>query len=281
MAKPYFKEAAEKEFVKAIKGLCYGHELWRVWNDAVMMMALSISNAIDAKRRDKREEQYLSIIKTYTEQEINEFPKLFALVTLALEQNPDQDFLGKMFMQLELSNKWKGQFFTPFSVSKMMAEMQLHDAQELIERQGWISVCDPCVGAGAMLLAAVSTCREKNINYHDHVLFVGQDIDQMAALMAYIQLSLLGCPGYIKVGNSLTDPMTGPELFGEDSENMWFTPFYFKNTWHHRRTFAMLNALMKPTTKANITLDQPDGMFFFFFEDMENKRQGEVLNVHT
>ena len=29
-----------------------------------------------------------------------------------MEQNPDQDMLGELFMALGLANEWKGQFFT-------------------------------------------------------------------------------------------------------------------------------------------------------------------------
>lgn len=266
----------EIEFIKVIRGLSRQHALWRVWSDAMCIMAITISNAVDLQRKEQREEQYLSIVKAYSPTDLDDFANLFALTVQALEEDPEQDFLGKMYMQLELGNKWKGQFFTPFNICRMMAEMQLDDVRALIDKQRWISVCDNCVGAGGMLIASVAACKKHDINYHDHVMFVGQDIDLVVAMMAYIQLSLLGCPGYIKVGNSLTDPMTGSVLFGEDSENMWFTPFYFKDTWHYRRTFAAMDAMMKPSAQSiepaltgeeTITLERPEGMFFFFFEE--------------
>lgn len=267
MARPHFADAIEKDFVKIIRSMGNRHEAWRIWSDAIHMIAITISNAVDAQRRDRREEQYLSIIKAYSKEEVDQFPKLFALIIQALELNPDQDFLGRMYMQLELGNKWKGQFFTPFNVSRMMAEISLSDALELIDRRGWISVCDNCVGAGGMLLAAAAVFRKHEVNYHDHVLFVGQDIDERAVMMSYIQLSLLGCPGYLKVGNTLTEPMTGPTLFGESTEHMWFTPFYFKDTWNYRRLFASMDAMMKPIEKPEVILDAPRSKFFFFFEE--------------
>ena len=129
-----------------------------------------------------------------------------------------------------------------------------------------------------MLIAAATSCRNHGINYHDHILFVGQDIDETAAMMAYVQLSLLGCPGYIKVGNSLSDPMTGHALFAEDGEDMWLTPFCFKDTWHYRRTFAMMDSLLKPVQiskdashhgmkQDRVALGREDRKFFFFFEE--------------
>lgn len=232
---------AEKEFVKIVKDTYRNRNLWQVWNDAMTMIAISISNIVDNQYKDVREARYLALAKTYSSVELEGMSKLFSLIVTALDENPAQDFLGKMFMQLNLGNKWKGQFFTPFPVSRLMAEMQMKDAQDQIEQKGWISVCDNCVGAGAMLIAVADAFRDQKINYHDQVLFVGQDIDLMAAMMCYIQLSLIGCPGYIKIGDTLTDPITGyATLFAEDGENIWKTPFYFKDTWHQRRMFALL-----------------------------------------
>lgn len=35
------------------------------------------------------------------------------------------DVLGEVYMELELGNKWKGQFFTPYHVSQAMASVTL------------------------------------------------------------------------------------------------------------------------------------------------------------
>ena len=61
------------------------------------------------------------------------------------------------------------------------------------------------------------------------------------ALMCYIQISLLGVAGYIKVGNALTEPMTP----GDSMENYWFTPMYFSDVWHTRRTIRTFMDLFK------------------------------------
>lgn len=59
--------------------------------------------------------------------------------------------------------------------------------------------------------------------------------------MCYIQISLLGVAGYIKVGNALTKPMTP----GDSMENYWFTPMYFSDVWHTRRTIRTFIDLFK------------------------------------
>ena len=64
---------------------------------------------------------------------------------------------------------------------------------------------------------------------------MGQDIDPVVAKMCYIQLSLMGCAGYVIVGNSLTKPLTGDVLIPYDDENLWIMPMFFTDIWTKRR----------------------------------------------
>lgn len=151
-----FRKENQSKFSNLFTGLCQRKSSWEVWADFVAMSACAISNAFDreGKTHDDREKQYIRTIKGYNEAERQVFPKLFALLVEALEDEPDQDFLGEMFMGLNLGNHWKGQFFTPYNVCRMMAEMQIDGIETRVERQGWVSVLDPCCGAGALLIAA-------------------------------------------------------------------------------------------------------------------------------
>ena len=247
MSRVIARGEAHREFIKLFDGLCRTHARWQVWQDLILMTAAAISNAVDSVHRDQRERQYMEAIKRYSSEEAQIFPELFALLVMALDANPFQDFLGDLFMQLELSSHWHGQFFTPFCVCKMMAEMNREAMARGVAQKGWISVCDPACGAGATLIAAAQTMDEANINYQQHALFVGQDIDSTAGLMCYIQLSLIGCAGYIKIGNSLTEPMTGDVLFGEQSDAMWYTPMFFQDVWHWRRAWRMVDRMIGQT----------------------------------
>lgn len=235
------------------KKLMYRHQAWEVWRDFCTLAACSIANAVDKRHFEVREKLYLDTIKRYNKDEQQVFPALFAETVLELERNPDQDFLGKMFMQLELGNHWKGQFFTPYNICHLMAQLNLDGQKEDLERKGWISVCDCCCGAGAMLIAFANVCRREKINYQQDVLFVAQDIDPTAAYMCYIQLSLLGCPGYVKIGNALSEPLVAGE---EDQECVWCTPMYFSQVWHLRRMFERFRAVLpeeKPKQEDNAT----------------------------
>ena len=60
-----------------------------------------------------------------------------------LDRNPRQDFLGQMFMTLELGSNWHGQFFTPYNVCEAMAEVVI-DHKE----QKYVTAYDPACGAG-------------------------------------------------------------------------------------------------------------------------------------
>lgn len=261
----------EKEFLDIFRELCYSRQPWEVWADVITVMACSLANAVDktSKRNEKREKGYADCIKRL--KGVDKPAQLFAIVVNALEVNPDQDFLGKLYMTLEFGNHWKGQFFTPYNVSRAMAEMIMGDCQAQIDKQGWVSICDPCVGGGAMMIAAANTLRRQKVNYQNHVLFAGQDIDSIVAMMAYIQISLLGCPGYIIIGNSLTNPPTGHVLFPHDTEGqeVWITPLFMHDIWEMRRTKELLLGLFGGTETTQKTVEKEHFYMFFDFDKKE------------
>lgn len=252
--------------------LCYSRNAWEVWADVITVMACSIANAVDkgSKRYESRESEYARCIKRLGG--VEKPAQLFAILVEALERNPDQDFLGALYMGLELGNHWKGQFFTPYNISRAMSEMLMGNCQENIDMRGWTSVCDPCVGGGAMLIAAANTMRRQKVNYQNHVLFVGQDIDRIVAMMAYIQISLLGCPGYIAMGDSLNNPIVGSPLEPTEKEGQefWYTPFYFGEVWHYRRLFANMDRIFRSAEKEHNKTISLRGGFLFEFEEGGN-----------
>ena len=142
-------------------------------------------------------------------------------------------------MALELGNHWKGQFFTPYNVCRMMAEMQCHDAKERVEARGWISVLDSACGAGALLVAARNVFLRDGVGF-DRVLFAAQDIDHVAGMMCYIQLSLLGCAGYVCIADTLCNPLVGRSpLFPQPKpdQDVWYTPMWYSDPWQMRRVW--------------------------------------------
>lgn len=249
--KPTSKKEAErldsrKEFLKTFKQLTYHHRAWDIWRDFITMFACSLSNPVDKTHYDDREKMYLRIIRKYNKQEQNLFPELAAHTVMALEENPEQDFLGGIFMELGLGNGSNGQFFTPYHVCDLMAKIAMGDSVvNEVKEKGYITINDSCCGAGATLIAGIHEARrqleKEKLNFQNHVLVVAQDIDMTVALMCYIQLSLLGVAGFIKVGNTFTKPICERD----STENYWFTPMYFSDIWRVRRVFYQMDELMK------------------------------------
>ncbi|MCR5791359.1 MAG: N-6 DNA methylase [Lachnospiraceae bacterium] len=270
-------EDGEKEFLKLFKSLTYAQSSWQVWEDLMTVMACSISNAVDrrAEHFEKREKEYERAIKDLGGVDIP--AQMFAIIVRELDDNPDQDFLGKLYMSLELGSHWHGQFFTPYHVCELMAKMQIgEECRGVIEQKGYISICDPCIGAGAMMIAAAEAFRQIRVNYQNCVVFAGQDLDPVVAKMAYIQLSLLGCPGYVTIGNSLTNPQTGHVLFPQETggQDLWLTPMFFSQVWEMLRTKELFLGLMGGTGTTVKTVEKEHYTFFFDFKEQEEETDG-------
>lgn len=242
----------QKNFLKIFNGLTGKHSRWEIWEDFVTLTAIEISNSTDKVNATERTKMYQTIISKYSAKERDGMAEMLAEVVMGMEQNPDQDFLGSLYMMCELGNDASGQFFTPYDVCRCMVEIS-RGSNPAAENAGFFSVSDPACGAGALLIAFANLCRRKNICYHDKVLFVAQDIDLIAGLMCYIQLSFLGCAGYVVIGNTITEPSTAYDRRGllpaGPQSRIWYTPFFSTDIWFLRRQWAQIELLMKPVCR--------------------------------
>lgn len=216
-----YKSEFHKNFIKAFRTLATRHGRFDIWCDFIVMSACAISNACDKRYFKEREEEYLKCAAKYSKEELELFPEMFSQLVLALDRHSEQDFLGEIFGSLNLHNEWHGQFFTPYHIGALMAKMNLLSLPEETKNQDTITISDPCCGAGCLLIACANEAHKMNVNYQDKLMFFAQDIDRIAALMCYLQLSVLGCKAIVKVGNSLTEPLTANESL---NENIWLTP---------------------------------------------------------
>jgi len=230
------------QFVKLFEKLRYRHGAWQAWHDMVHLFAIEIANSVDYVHAPGRREMYDSIIGKYADEEKELMAQLFAEMVRQLEANPHQDFLGQTYMELRLGNDGSGQVFTPYHISELMARMNLMSGvKEEIEKKGYVSICDPTCGGGAMLIAGAHVMSEVDPDWKAHTFFVGQDIDSTVAMMAYVQLSLIGCAGYIRIGNTLEDPPTGG-LLGDKSEKTWYLPATMMNLVWVQRIYEIESA---------------------------------------
>ena len=226
-----------QELARLIKEASYSTSTWQVWDDLMYMGATALSQPL--RWVQAREDEYLRRIGKYDKKAQALFPLMLAEIVEALEQEGLVDVLGGMYMELQLMNHW-GQFFTPDCVCRMMAEMQFSDVAKLIEQQGFITVNDPTCGGGAMLIAFANVCKNKGVDFQRNVLFVGQDVDPVVARMCYISMSLLGMPGYVIIGNTLTADVSNYDY--------WFTPMYFIRGFQWRRQRESIEVVPVPET---------------------------------
>ena len=185
----------------------------------------------------------MDTVKHYTKEEAEKMAEMFALVVMSLTEKPNQDFLCEAFSALGLHNDWKGQFFTPYHVGSFMAAVNIEPAKDQLKDKQLITVSDCCCGAGCLLIAFANEAMKAHIDFQSRVLFVAQDLDYVAGLMCYIQLSLLGCKAIVKIGNSLTDPFVGSDM---ETDSVWLSPMYTQE-----ETFRLMRFLENMMSLSN------------------------------
>jgi len=254
----YLKRVHQIEFVKIFRSLCGRYGRWEIWQDFIMLAAIEISNAVDRSHAAEREETYKTIAEKYKPDELHRFALMLQEVIAGMEQNADQDFFGELYMALELGNKRIGQCFTPYNACRLMAELTALDIRMRIAQDGWVSVSDSACGSGAILTAFANACLRQGVNYQTSVFFVAQDVSYIAGLMCYLQLSIMGCAGYVAIGDTLLHPVIALDrrgLIPQPDMDIWYTPFYFRDIWHGRRICAQMDLLLqlgnKPADKVN------------------------------
>lgn len=88
----------EKDFLTEFEKLSAAHPAWQVWQDFVFMAACTFSNLVDGRFREEREREYLSCAGEYSREDLTPIAKLLAITTVALLDNPAQDFLGDLYV---------------------------------------------------------------------------------------------------------------------------------------------------------------------------------------
>ena len=209
------------EFLKTFRNTARHKHRYDVFRDFVTLAACSLHNALH--KEEGREAEYMRIIQSYEEADQKAFPKLMGLLIQMLETEP-RDILGPLYMELEISSKDQGQFFTPPDLSELMARMNMGSVIETLKTQPFITVSEPACGAGGMILALVKVITEQKLDPADKLWVQCIDVDRMAALMCYIQLTLWNVPAEIIVGDTLRWEL----------REVWYTPAHHMGFWESR-----------------------------------------------
>ena len=167
------------------------------------MIMYSLHNA--AAFDEELEGKYLTIAGRYNPEEMTVMASLLGMIVMALEENPSQDFLGQLFMEMELGSHWGGQYFTPYPVAALSAGLTLSDdARARMGTKGYIAMHEPAAGSGVMVIAALDTLRAQEIDFSKELFVEAWDVDITAVAMCYIQLTLLNVSAVIVHGNTLS-----------------------------------------------------------------------------
>lgn len=213
----------DKEFDRLFNAAAYRRSRAEVWNDFIRISALAIANGCQFQQH--REDEYMSIVKKYSHNELDSLVAMFARTVCAFEENREQDFLGQLYMEYKLGDVKKGQYFTPYNIADMMFRIgDIGQNGRLYETVG-----DPTAGSGVMLISAVNHVLRGGGNPHTDIFVVAEELDPCIGMMCYVQLSLLGGAGYVVVHDSLANPLTGNVLF--PPTEAWCTPMFYHPVW--------------------------------------------------
>jgi hypothetical protein len=142
------------------------------------------------------DEEYLKIVRKYKndysegQREIDYFKNALCLLMAGMART-NEELLGEMYMEWNISNKHTGQFFTPHHVAKLCAEVV-----EPIEG----NILDPACGAGMMLVQTAKTMTNKQL---DNSTFYAKDIDLTCVKMCALNMMFFNLNALIECGNSL------------------------------------------------------------------------------
>jgi hypothetical protein len=227
-----------KQFIKAFERLARHHERHDVLADFLELAVCAIRKTTLAPgpAADALEEQYMAVVRRNRPEDVRAMPELLGITTLAV-QNGGSDFLGQVVGDLELINGHMGQFFTPYDLSRMMAEMTLADVGGVIAEKGFITLMEPASGAGGMIIAAADVIERQGFDIGRQLYVDATDLSPMCFKMTYLQISLRGIPATVRRGNSLS-----LETF-DVAHTPAFLPFYLA----HREVF---DAWRQPTVPA-------------------------------
>ncbi|WP_299911428.1 N-6 DNA methylase [uncultured Paracoccus sp.] len=155
-------------------------------------------------QRDRLEAQYMDCVGRFPNKgDVRRMPEMMALSIEAIAGG-GIDFIGQVAAEIGALDAGLGQFFTPYEVSRLIADMSLGDARAQIEAQGFITVSEPAAGAGGMVLALADALESQGFHPARHIWVEAVELSRSTYHMAYIQISTRGIAGGVINGNSLS-----------------------------------------------------------------------------
>lgn len=257
-----------KEFTSKLQKIDYSKRISDVFRDFLILSTCALAQPF--YRSDEFEQKYLETVKKYKKEQAEELSQLLAFLIAALTEK-HQDFLGQVYMQLNLGNSAKGQFFTPYHISQFMSEINFAETESKLNEHEFITLSDPCCGSAGMIIAFAETMQNKGYNYQNQLFVEVIDIDEMCFMMAYIQVSLYGIPARVMLGDSLAWKFS----------KVLYTPMYFIKGFEWKLKRLKEKSVPKPTEIQPIKQIEPMQLSLCFntshfdidISDNENKKE--------
>jgi hypothetical protein len=227
------RSRASDEIAKRLRSI-HDRDYYSVLGDFFEASAISVKNAVDLNDREVYEKRFADIAKSYGEKGMKIFAECLSLFTDEIHAAIHgsamfRDFAGELYMASGTNSKGLGQFFTPYHVSRMMAECNLEKDRFISEIEEnpdrVITFYEPTCGAGGLMVAAIDVMHAAGINYAHNMFIDCGDIDPRCFHMSYLTLSLLGAPAVVRLGDALSMKY----------HRAWFTPAYIFNWPHFRK----------------------------------------------
>lgn len=149
----------------------------------------------------KQEDAYMGVMRPYgpripnKDHPADHFAKALGELLLACRTESAlnttfPDYLGRIYEEEALTNKYSGQFFTPEHLCAMMAHMTIERTQDPI------TIADPACGSGRFFIAAMPLA--------PNATFYGTDRDLTCVHMTALNLLLRNANGVVVHGNTLS-----------------------------------------------------------------------------
>lgn len=201
------KRGPDRDFIKLVDELARYRRHSEVFNDFLEMAYCAVAKTTyppGHEAADALEERYMRVVKRNDEKYIRLMPELLGTFAVGID-SVGGDFLGRISGEIGALHDGLGQFFTPFEVSKMMAIMTLDndETRAIVERQGFVTMCEPACGAGGMVLAAAEVLDEMGLDPSICLWVQATDVSDTAYKMAYLQLAACNIPADVIRGDSI------------------------------------------------------------------------------
>ncbi|GAW86207.1 conserved hypothetical protein [Bathymodiolus platifrons methanotrophic gill symbiont] len=206
------KQYNKQSFIKIFNSIAKHKHRYQVFSDFVTMSAIAVHNGLN--KSETLENEYMEIVGKCSKEEATKLANLFT----------------NLVILLDLGNTNNGQFFTPPEISLMLAQLSYGDKLKNLDTP-FITLSEPACGAGGMVLAFAKIMIENKHNPIEKLWVQCIDVDRIAGLMCYLQLSLWHIPAEVIIGNTLS--MEFREVF--------YTPAHYLGNWTAKLKFREQN----------------------------------------